>query len=759
MSILSKAFFHIRKTSFYKRLLFSYILGLLIVLLVISLVCVNLVDTISNFSNQTAADATAQFQATVESMVDSIQRLPTELSLDSAVAALMSSQQSEFNARQRYSVIALSAQLKSYCLLNPYISDIFLYFPLQDYLISGQSVYTWEQWTRVNLQNSELADILASEDSIRWERLGGTGKLSDKTIMCSKLPSENNVAQPVLCVFLDPVLEEFSGAQGTNELSSFYTVNSDSSILFSGGFSDIPNVSLARDLIRQSAGQDHGVINLQEDYIGYTAYSEAYNFYHMYFSPEGAFFSTLRTSKQIVVLSCVFILMLGVVLSIVAARRTSRPILRIANLIREDGKDENPTLEAIEQSVISLVQIKKKASSNTEQYKKLHLESLLLKLLHQEIANEVALNSIMEENDISVSGDSFLVASVSPVADFPLEAISQQFCSVFRTHTPDSVELYFFRGSGELKIVAAGWKNFFTVASVKEGFQKTIQYLEASRQIQLRVAVSEIHSGLFELGLAYEETQRVNEYSNFIGVNLVLDYGELLATQSGNENSLIFDMWFNKFANTLMNQDFTAAHKIQKNIFNELSKHEYSLQFVKCKIFSFIDRTINVIGELDIVYTTQLWDDLKLADRLLACDTLAELEDVYSDIFSQLTRIVLDTERKETKSELILSIIQKQYTKPDFSVSTVADQLGSSVPYVSRTFKEEFGCNMLDYIQKLRIDLAKKLLTEHPDITVAQISGQCGFNNNITFTRVFKNYEGISPGKYRNQVGSSPKTP
>lgn len=744
MNVMAKAVSWVREASFFKRLVFSYIAGLLIVVLITSMICVDLVNTISDFSDKTAVNATAQFQATVENMVDAVQRIPTELSLDPTVASLATTQSKEFDASQRYSVINLTRQLKIYDLSNPYISGIFLYFPIQDYLVSDQGVYTLSLWQRINGQGEDLDPLLTEdrEDLNTW--ISGT-----KTTLCVKLPTESGVNPPILCIFVDPVLKEFSGAQGTDLLSSFYAIAPNGEVLFSGGSMELPDRALVQELIERSSQQEN-VVTLQKNYIGYLSPSRNYSFYYMYFSPKNEFFGALLSSRRVVVFSLLLVLILGVVLSVFSARRTSRPIVRIANLM-ESGSGGETTLEAIEQSVISLVETKKEASKDTERYRTLQKEAILLKLLHQEIPNEAALKSQLTQMGITIPGDRFLAVTVTLAAAFPLTTVAQQFCAELRATTPNVIDLYFFQGAREIKIIAGGSAHALHVPAIKQGLQQTTQRLEETHHVHFRVAISEAHRSLFQLGLAYEEAQRVQEYSNFIGGNLVLAYGDLVAAQSGNENSLIFDIWFNKFANMLINHDFAAAKNIQKNIFQELSKHEYSIQFIKCKIFSFIDCTINVIGELDIVYTTQLWDDLRLSDRLLVCDNLATLEEVYSDIFSQLTQIVLDTAPPESRVERIMSMVRNGYTDPNFNVSTIADELGVSVAYVSQMFKEEFGSNLLEYIQKLRIDMAKKLLVEHPEMTVAQISDSCGFNSNITFTRVFKSFEGVPPGKYRSQ--------
>lgn len=434
MSIVARAVSRAREASFYKRLLFSYIAGLLIVLLIVSMTCVGLVDTISDFSNKAAVNATAQFQSTVESMVDSVQRIPTELSLSPAVVSLAATQSPEFDARQRYSVIDLSRQLKSYDLSNPYISGIFLYFPIQDYLVSDQGVYTLSLWQRINGQREGLESLLAGKQSICWDSLDS----GEKTIMCAKLPTE----------------------------------------------SDLTDRALAQDLMQRSQQREKDVVTLQKDYIGYMTPSEAYSFYYMYFSPKNDFFGTLRSSKRVVVFSFLLVLTVGVVLSIVSARRASRPIVRIANLM-ETGSGDETTLEAIEQSVISLVETKKEACRDTERYRTSQQEAILLKLLHQEIPNEAALNSQLAQTGVTIPGDRFLAVTATSMADFPLTAVAQQFCAEFRAVTSSAIDLYFFQGAGEIKMIAAGPSHALHVPTVKQALQQAVQRLEESRHVRL----------------------------------------------------------------------------------------------------------------------------------------------------------------------------------------------------------------------------------------------------------------------------------
>ena len=56
----------------------------------------------------------------------------------------------------------------------------------------------------------------------------------------------------------------------------------------------------------------------------------------------------------------------------------------------------------------------------------------------------------------------------------------------------------------------------------------------------------------------------------------------------------------------------------------------------------------------------------------------------------------------------------------------------------------------MNYLNKVRIEAAKRLLAGAKESASFQVIGEMvGFNSVHTFMRVFKKYEGITPGKYR----------
>lgn len=87
-----------------------------------------------------------------------------------------------------------------------------------------------------------------------------------------------------------------------------------------------------------------------------------------------------------------------------------------------------------------------------------------------------------------------------------------------------------------------------------------------------------------------------------------------------------------------------------------------------------------------------------------------------------------------------------------FEASLSADQIAKrffiSPCYFSTLFKKNINTNFKEYINYERIKKATELL-ESTDLSVKQIASAVGFQDALYFSKVFKRYRLISPGKFR----------
>lgn len=103
-------------------------------------------------------------------------------------------------------------------------------------------------------------------------------------------------------------------------------------------------------------------------------------------------------------------------------------------------------------------------------------------------------------------------------------------------------------------------------------------------------------------------------------------------------------------------------------------------------------------------------------------------------------------------------MIEKNYLNNNLSLDVVADHLKLNKSYLSRIINSDLGENFTDYVNRLRVEEAKKYL-ENPDFsnyTLHAIGLEVGFNSKSAFNAAFKKFTGETPNEYkkRNPVES-----
>lgn len=150
----------------------------------------------------------------------------------------------------------------------------------------------------------------------------------------------------------------------------------------------------------------------------------------------------------------------------------------------------------------------------------------------------------------------------------------------------------------------------------------------------------------------------------------------------------------------------------------------------------------------DIAFTSLL--------SLLLSATMNGYEDNYDYVQALLLAILIEVGNsyKNTQTNvcsyytnIIVNMINSSFADP-FSIAELATQLNISKSYLHRCFRKDMGVSIIEYLNKRRIDHAKKLLitTNH---SVIDISTECGFNNRQSFSYAFRKETGISPSEYK----------
>lgn len=92
----------------------------------------------------------------------------------------------------------------------------------------------------------------------------------------------------------------------------------------------------------------------------------------------------------------------------------------------------------------------------------------------------------------------------------------------------------------------------------------------------------------------------------------------------------------------------------------------------------------------------------------------------------------------------------KTHMTEQITASVLASEFGLVAPYLSKLFKEYSGYTPAQYIQKIRLERAKKLLETKADILAKDVAEMVGYPNPLYFSKVFKKNVGVYPSEYRN---------
>ncbi len=100
--------------------------------------------------------------------------------------------------------------------------------------------------------------------------------------------------------------------------------------------------------------------------------------------------------------------------------------------------------------------------------------------------------------------------------------------------------------------------------------------------------------------------------------------------------------------------------------------------------------------------------------------------------------------------EGLKGFIRNNYQK-NLTLEEIADSVFLSPFYVSHIFKESQNMTVMDYMTKVKLDEAKKMLN-NPRFKIEEIAMDLGYNDGSYFSKVFRRNEGMTPTQFRHSL-------
>ena len=161
-----------------------------------------------------------------------------------------------------------------------------------------------------------------------------------------------------------------------------------------------------------------------------------------------------------------------------------------------------------------------------------------------------------------------------------------------------------------------------------------------------------------------------------------------------------------------------------------------------------------ILEKLNLYLKLQLGTEKLNLNQLLSQRTVTDLKGNVLDILDRISGLLINEE--EASNEFLLKEIKQymyEHLQDDISLQDVADRMFFSTVYFSRFFKKQTGETFSNYLLRIRMEQAVKLLQENKKVT--EISEFCGYHDPSYFTRIFKEYYKYTPKDYARRFMSS----
>lgn len=285
--------------------------------------------------------------------------------------------------------------------------------------------------------------------------------------------------------------------------------------------------------------------------------------------------------------------------------------------------------------------------------------------------------------------------------------------------------------------------------TVDELFEVFASILEENFALRYFAGVSEVHRGLRQLRECMDEARKSLEHGMFNG-----KYG---LTHYENIAGLEYDYYYPieqeiQLANFLKVGDAASAKELIDTI--------YEVNFAERKIGSLAGRCLIVElgGTLAKVMNNMLAQSGQNMqgenDVLRSVLAAGSYEESREELMRTVDAVCeLSQKKQNNQTERLVDRIEDFIKNSEewLDLATIAGKFDITPQYLSTVFKKYKNENVKEYISKIRLEKAKELLATST-LTVDEIARRLGYANETGLNRLFKKYEGITPGAYRTSM-------
>lgn len=274
-------------------------------------------------------------------------------------------------------------------------------------------------------------------------------------------------------------------------------------------------------------------------------------------------------------------------------------------------------------------------------------------------------------------------------------------------------------------------------------FDALKRVLDAALDAPVALGVGSMAEGLDGLRRSYAEATRAANCHPFLGAQQTLYYQDLGTVE---RDPSVMDAVHEAMAE-LEQIDFYLRCGIDANVRSWVDRHfpEDAADLENTRVRAAL--AIAGLTGMQAENATRLRERLP---QVLEMGSVSEVRDLLLTLMGEATstleRIRVSTANRQVQA--IMDYIQENLADPSLSLHDTSLRFFYNASYLSRIFKQNTGMSFREYVNKQRIEQARRMLDD-PDAKAYEVGLRVGIEDPNYFSTLFKKYAGQTIKQYR----------
>lgn len=635
-------------------------------------------------------------------------------------------------------------QLSDFKRSNAFIDDVFIYYPKHDYVIGDKGNFLskyyylisnglkeegYRKWLDfIQKKRYDMSDLLDENGEVNLYFFRQIQRDDEvKSILILKIKKEEVLRILGYDEFIIP--SSLTAVVGkNNSLYTYYGNEESLRVLDSLSPSDyLNNIVEAGDYWCAIKGSDY------------------FDLRYVTLVKEKDIVGSLYTIRNLSYLFLLVSMLLGVGLFAILGKRNNKPLYDLMNKLQPEIplplKKSKNEYELINSKIDSMFENETKHSEKLEKQNSLIEGMFLIQLLSSEEHNNAMIFASMQKCNIQLEFPLYQIVIIrkkneydSNESDILIERIQEHF---------SQMEL-------DINCIGTVYNNDLVLLfnmeqdTTMERMKCYMEELQKSLLEKCRISLGGIYDAMSQIVSSYHQAlMRLDtEESSITSYDKTVVYNNSTDT---NKSGVMaeYEMY-------MLEGNYEEGRKRIDNLWNHYIKNDKYSYTARCKKYAVINPLIEAM--IKVSEEHREFDREGYYQKLSSTKDQQKLLEIIHNILDEVILLSKKerAEKKEHIAEKAKDYIEQNYFNPMLGLYSISEYLGITNTYLSATFKKKYQMGVVQYINQLRIEKSKILLT-NTEYSLKEIAEKVGFTNDVTFIRVFKQFENVTPGKYRKK--------